>query len=123
MRKAQAIADHLLEYGKIDYGVDAQGRTRWNVATEKPNYDCYWVTPEAVVLKVPAHVAWARQMVLKDPKAEGVLSKMKALGYVRSTVDREVFYCNTNDLTPKQTAAVDRFIQANNLSLQHAVIA
>lgn len=122
MPNARQIADHLLEYGRIDYGTDEIGRTRWNVPP-KPTYECYWVTPEGEVKWVPAHQKWARENVLKDPNAEGVLSKMKALGYVRATVDNRVFSCNTSDLNPKQQQAVDRFVQDSRLSLQHAIVA
>lgn len=115
---AKQIVDTLLEYGRIDYGKDVYGRTMW-----EPMPDNYWISPDAKVIKVGGHQKWAKENVLKDPAAMNVYSRMKALGWVRATVDRRIFALNTADLNPRQEVAVNEFAEEHGYEVRHAIIA
>lgn len=117
------ITRELLEYGKLDAGKDAMGRTKWNMAPDRTAYKCYWVDPEGQVIPVKAHRAWAVENVFNGQAPLAIYKEMKDLGYIRATVDGRTFVINTQGWNPKQEAGVDTFIQDRGLTLQHATSA
>ncbi len=123
MRRAEHIANELLEYGKIDNGKDALGRTKWNVAPERTAYRCFWVDPEGQVIPVSAHRAWAVENIFNGVSPLAIYKEMKDLGYIRATVDGRTFSINTQGWNPKQEAGVDKYVNDHGLTLQHVTIA
>lgn len=116
---AKDIVNKLLEYGKIDYGQDEYGRTRW-----KPELSVsrYWVSPEGSIERVSEHIKWAQQNVLPGIET-GVIPKMQELGWLRATSDQGMFSINVDRMNEAQRAAVERFVKERHLKLQHLMIA
>ena len=119
-RIAESVVDILLD--AEDDGLEEIGRMGGVAFSRDPTRAAYWLDPSGNLIRVPHHITWARQVVLKDTPlasqgADGVYPEMRRRGWVRVTEKRDTVWVNPQYCSPRQMSALKDFCIENDFVL------